>query len=122
MRIAFITAESFTEKRHGGFGWLVRVIGSELVRRGFDITVLAWRDPGYPETYIVDGINVLTYSYHFETRSVLRHLRDYLGFLELVRSVDADVFISIEAMVETLIVEMVKRDSKHIVWAQDPFD
>ncbi|MGC9108015.1 MAG: glycosyltransferase [Infirmifilum sp.] len=122
MRIAFITAESFTEKRHGGFGWLVRVIGGELVRRGFDVTVLAWRDPGYPETYSVDGIRVVTYQYGFESRSVLRHLHNYWGFLRVLRHVDADVFISIEAMVETLIAELVKGGSRHVVWAQDPFD
>jgi glycogen synthase len=85
MKVAFITSETFTEKRHGGFGWLVRTIGRELVRRGFDVTVLAWRDPGYPERYSVDGVEVVTYPYAFETKSVLRHLRDYYGFAKAVR-------------------------------------
>jgi len=122
MRIVFIVSEAFTEKRHGGFGWLVRTIGRELVRRGFDVAVLAWRDPGYPERYFVDGIEVVTYPYAFETRSVFRHLHDYHGFVKVVKDIDADVFVSIEAMVETLIAEVVKRGAKHVVWAQDPFD
>jgi len=122
MKIAFITSESFTEKRHGGYGLLVRVVGRELVKHGFEVTVLAWRDPGYPERYFVDGIEVVTYPYAFETGSVFRHLRDYYGFVRVVRSVNADVFVSIEAMVETLIAETVKRGAKHVVWAQDPFD
>jgi glycosyltransferase involved in cell wall biosynthesis len=122
MRIAFIVSETFTEKRHGGFGWLVRTIRRELVRRGFDVTVLAWRDPGYPERYSVNGIEVVTYPYAFETGSVFRHLRDYYGFVKVVKDIDADVFVSIEAMVETLIAEVVKRSAKHVVWAQDPFD
>jgi glycosyltransferase involved in cell wall biosynthesis len=121
MKIAFIVSETFTEKRHGGFGWLVRVVGRELVRRGFNVTVLAWRDPGYPEKYFVGGIEVITYPYAFE-RSVIRHLRDYYGFARVIRRMEADVFISIEAMVETLIAESLIRNAKHVVWAQDPFD
>jgi glycogen synthase len=45
LKIVFITSETFTEKRHGGFGWLVRTIGRELIKHGFDVTFLAWRDP-----------------------------------------------------------------------------
>jgi glycosyltransferase involved in cell wall biosynthesis len=122
MRIAFITSEAFTEKRHGGFGWLVRTVGRELVRRGHDVTILAWRDPGYPERYSVDGIEVVTYPYAFETKSAFRHLCDYYGFARAVRKVKADVFISIEAMVETVIAEALARNAKHVIWAQDPFD
>jgi hypothetical protein len=120
MRVAFIVSEYFTEKRHGGFGWLVRIVGRELVRRGFEVTVLAWRDPGSPERFFVDGIEFITYPYAFETRSVFRHLRDYYGFVRVVRSVNADVFVSIEAMVETLIAETVKRGAKHVVGPRAP--
>jgi glycosyltransferase involved in cell wall biosynthesis len=122
MRIAFIVSETFTEKRHGGFGWLVRTIGRELAKRGFDVTVLAWRDPGYPARYFVDGIEVVTYPYAFESRSMFKHMRDYYGFVKVVKDMNADVFVSIEAMVETLIAEVVKRGAKHVVWTQDPFD
>ncbi|ADN49855.1 glycosyltransferase family 4 protein [Vulcanisaeta distributa] len=122
MRVAFITAESFTEKRHGGFGWLVRLIGGELARRGFEVYVIAWRDPGYPGEYVVDGVRVVTYEYDFGTRSVLRHLANYRDALKVIEDVDADVYISIEAMVETLLAELFVRGAKHIIWAQDPFD
>jgi len=122
LRVVFIVSESFSEKRHGGFGWLVRTVGRELIKHGFDVTILAWRDPGSSERYVVDGIRVITYPYAFETKSVFRHLRDYQGFVNILREVEADVFISIEAMVETLIAEILKRDAKHVVWAQDPFD
>jgi len=115
VRVTFIVSESFTEKRHGGFGWLVRVVGHELARRGFEVTVLAWRDPGYPERYFVDSIEVVTYPYAFETGSVFRHLRDYYSFVRVVRSVNADAFVSIEAMVETLIAKTVKRGARYVV-------
>jgi len=122
MRIAFIVSEVFSEKRHGGFGWLVKTIGRELAKRGFEVFILAWRDPGYPQRFCVDGIKVTTYPYAFDTKSMLRHLNNYYEFSKILRDVDADVFISIEAMVETLIAETLKRGAKHIVWAQDPFD
>ncbi len=32
------------------------------------------------------------------------------------------IYISIEAMVETLLAELTMRKSKHIIYAQDPFD
>jgi glycosyltransferase involved in cell wall biosynthesis len=122
MRISFIVSEVFTEKRFGGFGWLVRVIGRELVKQGFEVFVLAWRDPGYPKRFCVNGIEVITYPYAFDTKSVFRHLHNYYEFSKILRDVDADVFISIEAMVETLIAEILKRGARHVVWAQDPFD
>jgi glycosyltransferase involved in cell wall biosynthesis len=53
---------------------------------------------------------------------VIRHLRDYYGFARVIRQMEADVFISIEAMVETLIAESLIHNAKHVVWAQDPFD
>jgi glycosyltransferase involved in cell wall biosynthesis len=122
MKIAFIVSETFTEKRHGGFGWLVRTVGRELAKRDFNVTILAWRDPGSPKKYFVDGIEVITYPYAFESKSVLRHLHDYYGFARVVRKVNADVFISIEAMVEALNAEILVRNAKHVIWAQDPFD
>jgi len=120
MKIAFIVSESFTVRR-GGFGLLVRTVGRELAKRGFNVTVLAWKDPGCPERYFVDDIEVITYPYAFE-KSVVRHLRDYYGFARVIKHVKVDIFISIEAMIETLIAEILARNAKHVVWAQDPFD
>jgi len=38
MRVCFISSEVFAGRR-GGFGKLVRVVGRELARRGFDACV-----------------------------------------------------------------------------------
>lgn len=123
MRVAFIVSETFTEKRHGGFGWLVRLIARELTRRGLETIVITWRDPGYPEKYVVNNsIKVLAYTYHYETKSVIRHLLDYKEAYRIIKDASADIYISFEAMVETLLAKISMKDSKHIVWAQDPFD
>jgi len=120
MKIAFIVSESFTVRR-GGFGLLVRTVGRELAKRGFNVTVLAWRDPGCTERYFVDDIEVITYPYSFK-KSVVRHLCDYYGFARVIKHVKVNIFISIEAMIETLIAETLVRNAEHVVWAQDPFD
>jgi len=44
MRFCFITSEIFSGKRQGGFGKLVRVVGRELDKRGFDVSVACWRE------------------------------------------------------------------------------
>ncbi|MEM1510804.1 MAG: glycosyltransferase family 4 protein [Sulfolobales archaeon] len=122
MRVAFIVSETFAGKRRGGFGWLVKLVSSELARRGFEVFVIAWREPGHPEEYVVDDVRVVTYSYHFETKSIVRHLIDYTEAIKVIRDVGADVYVSIEAMVETLLAELFVRKARHVVWAQDPFD
>ncbi len=122
MRVAFITSESFTDKRHGGFGWLVKVFGKALARSGFEVFIITWRDPGYPDEYVVDNLNIITYPYSFNTKSMLKHILEYREAKRIIKDISADIYISIEAMVETLLAELTMRKSKHIIYAQDPFD
>ncbi|MCX8199475.1 MAG: glycosyltransferase family 4 protein [Sulfolobales archaeon] len=122
MRIAFIVSETFMGKRRGGFGWLVRLISGELVKHGFEVFVIAWGEPECPREYVINGVKVITYTYHFETKSVIRHVSDYMEAINVIRDVNADVYVSIEAMVETLLAELFMKNSRHIIWAQDPFD
>ena len=122
MRICFIVSEVFRGKRRGGFGKLVRVVGRELARRGFDVYVITWSEPGEGAYAEIDGMKVLSYPYTFATRSVFRHLIDYSKVVPLIKSVNADVYISIDCMVETYIAQKVMPRKKHVIWVQDPFD
>jgi hypothetical protein len=45
MRVCFITSEVFVGRR-GGFGKLVRVVGRELAKRGFDVYAITWAESG----------------------------------------------------------------------------
>ncbi len=45
-KVCFITSEIFLGKRRGGFGKLVRVVGRELAKRGFNVSVICRREPG----------------------------------------------------------------------------
>jgi len=121
VRVCFISSEAFFGRR-GGFGKLVRVIGGALAKWGFDIWVVTWRDPGMAEYMEVKGIKVLSYPYTYTSHSVLRYLIDYSKVVPLIRRVNADVYISIDCMVETYIAMKVMPKAKHVIWVQDPFD
>jgi len=57
MRICSITSEVFVGRR-GGFGKLVRVVGRELAKRGFDVYAITWAEHGMRKFIKVDGVKV----------------------------------------------------------------
>ena len=122
MKVCFITSEIFLGKRRGGFGKLVRVVGRELVKRGFNVSVICWREPDEGSVTELDGMEILSYPYDFTTRSPLKHLVDYTKVIPLIRRADADVYVSIDCMVETYLAQKIMPDRKHMIWVQDPFD
>jgi len=122
LRICLITSEIFAGRRRGGFGKLVRVIGREIVRKGYDVSVISWRDPGQEPPAKLDGMEILSYPYDFTSHSSLKHLVNYAGVIPLIRQADADVYLSIDCLMETCIAQRVMPDRKHVIWVQDPFD
>ncbi len=122
MRICFITSELFIGKRRGGYGKLVRIVGRELVKRGFNVSVICWSEPGSKLITELDGMEILSYPYTLTTRSPLKHIIDYTKIIPLIKSVNADVYISIDCMVETYIAQKIMPNRKHVIWVQDPFD
>jgi len=115
MKICFITSEIFAGKRRGGFGKLVRIVGRELVKRGFDTSVICWREPGEDFVAELDGMEILSYPYDLTTRSSLKHIIDYVNVVPLIRGADADVYISIDCMVETYLAQKVMPDRRHVI-------
>lgn len=106
----------------GGFGKLVRVVGREFVKRGFDVSIICWREPNGEPIMELDGMEVFSYPYDFTSKSSLRHLLDYTKVIPLIKGADADVYLSIDCLVETYLAQKVMPDRKHIIWVQDPFD
>jgi len=70
----------------------------------------------------IGGIKVLSYPYTYTSRSTLRHVIDYSKVIPLIKQVNADVYISIDCMVETYLAQKVMPERKHLIWVQDPFD
>jgi hypothetical protein len=67
-------------------------------------------------------MEILSYPYDLSTQSPLKRLMDYTKAVPLIRRADADVYISIDCMVETYLAQKAMPDRKHVVWVQDPFD
>ncbi|MEM1832234.1 MAG: hypothetical protein QXJ97_11990 [Desulfurococcaceae archaeon] len=73
MKICFITSEIFVGRRRGGFGKLVHVVGRELVKRGYNVSVICWREPNAGFLTEIDKMEILSYPYGFTFRSSLKH-------------------------------------------------
>jgi glycosyltransferase involved in cell wall biosynthesis len=98
------------------------MVGRELVKRGFEVSVICWREPDGESLVEIDGMEVLSYPYDVTTRSSLKHLMDYTNAVPLIKMADADVYLSIDCMIETYIAQKVMPNRKHVIWVQDPFD
>lgn len=121
MKVCFITSEIFAGRRRGGFGKLVHVVGQELLKRGFDVSVICWRDPSEKTPKELNGMEILSYPYDFTTSSSIKHLVDYTKVIPLIKKADSDVYLSIDCMVETYLAQRIMPDRKHVIWVQDPF-
>jgi len=75
MRVCFIVSEFFAWGKYGGYGTATRVLATELVRRGFDITVVTPARGAQPEREEVEGVTVLSYPAQ-SLRTQFRLLRD----------------------------------------------
>jgi len=115
MRICFINSEyAIPGKTYGGYGRLNRIIGRELVRRGFEVYVLIPRSVIKKSSIEIDGIKILTFN-HLPPRILLEK--------RTFREADADVYetwdpymsFSLFAMYFTL-------DKKHTLVFADPYD
>jgi len=122
LRICFLVSEIFAFKRLGGYGKLVRMLGSSLAEKGVEVYAVTWRDLGQDEVERIDGITVLSFPYNYRNGSSLSHISSYLQAQPLYRVADADIYHSIEASVETYLAEKIMPNQKHIIHFQDPYD
>ena len=58
-RICLICVEIFAWGKYGGFGKAARIIGRELVKRGYEVFAVVPRREDQKEEEILDGITVL---------------------------------------------------------------
>lgn len=121
MRVCFICSEAFGWGRYGGFGKLVRAIGAALLRRGVEVAAVVWRGENQQRYEHVDGLDV--YSFPYEPfGSTLSHLAAYWRSRPLYKEADADVYHSIEAMIESYLAERMMPGRRHLIHFQDPYD
>jgi len=129
MKICYIVSEIFAYGQYGGFGKLVRDIGTGLVAKGVDVEFLTWRRENQPSVEDIDGIKVFSYPYKSISGDVgtamltkLLHLFQYAGSLPIFKLTDADVFVSIDAQLTSFLAQRTMPNKKHVIFFQDPYD
>jgi glycosyltransferase involved in cell wall biosynthesis len=98
------------------------MLGKQLVKKGFSVSAICWRELGNDFLTELDGIELLSYPYDFTSRSSFKHMSNYLHVIPLIKRANADVYISIDCLVETYLAQKLMPKSKHVIWVQDPFD
>lgn len=108
MKICLISTEIFAWGKYGGFGRSTRMLGRELVNRGFDVTAIIPLRAGQKAVEVLDGIRVLG----FDSRIPF-------SAFELFRLADADIYHSQEPSFSTYLAQRAMPHRKHIVTFRD---
>src|SRR5689334_8460213 len=108
MKLCFIVSEFFGWGKYGGYGTATRVLSAELVRRGFEVTVVTPARGEQPHQEKIEGITVLSFPPHALSTQ-----------LELLRSTQADVYHSQEPSLGTWLAMKAAPERTHIVTCRD---
>jgi glycosyltransferase involved in cell wall biosynthesis len=108
MRICFLANEIFAWGKIGGFGRATRMIGRELVKRGFEVTAIIPRRNNQKPVEYLDGMRVLGFE-----------LRNPFSAYRLYKEVDADIYHSEEPSFSTYLAMKTMPARKHIITFQN---
>ena len=111
IRVCLISVEIFAYGKFGGFGKVVRIIGSELVKRGYEVFAVVPRRLDQPAEETMDGITVLGYL-----------PGEVLKTGELYKKINADIYHSCEPSFATYIAQKHMPNATHVSTIQDPRD
>ena len=108
MRVCFIVSEFFAWGKYGGYGTATRVLATELVRRGVQVSVVTPARGAQPEHEDVEGVAVLSYP--------AQSLRTQY---QLLREARAEVYHSQEPSLGTWLARKAAPASAHLVTCRD---
>ena len=111
MRVCLVSMEIFAWGKHGGYGRATRVIGSELVRRGVEVTAVVPRRGQQRPVEVLDGINVLGFPPRAPWQAA-----------GLFRACDADIYHSQEPSFATYLAQKMMPARAHLVTLRDTHD
>lgn len=109
MKICFVSIEIFAWGKYGGFGRATRMIGRELVKRGFQVFAVVPQRGGQKPIEDLDGITV----YSFSPLNPLKAIA-------LFKKCDADIYHSEEPSLSTYLAKKAMPDRMHIATSRDP--
>jgi glycosyltransferase involved in cell wall biosynthesis len=108
--VCLISTEILGWGKAGGYGFVVRMIGTELIKRGYRVTVIIPKPRDVVEySTVLDGIDVRSYPRLAFARG-----------MALFREADADIYHSHEPSLGGWLAMRAMPHSKHIVTNQDP--
>ena len=108
LKICFLVSEYFRWGKFGGYGTSTRLLATQLVRRGFEVSVLTPTRGEQPAEEDVDGVTVRAYTPN-EFRSLDR----------ICRQTAADVYHSQEPSLATAVAMRAAPDRAHVVTCRD---
>jgi glycosyltransferase involved in cell wall biosynthesis len=108
--VCLISTEILGWGKAGGYGFVVRMMGVELVKRGYRVTVIIPKPRDVTEEHtILDGMEVRSYPRLAFSRGI-----------SLFREADADIYHSHEPSLGGWLAMRAMPHRKHIVTNQDP--
>jgi glycosyltransferase involved in cell wall biosynthesis len=108
--VCLISTEILGWGKAGGYGFVVRMMGAELIKRGYRVTVIIPKPRDVVEySTLLDGIAVRSYP-----------RLDFSGGMALFRQADADIYHSHEPSLGGWLAMRAMPHRKHIVTNQDP--
>ncbi len=108
-KICLICVEIFAWGKYGGFGKATRIIGRELVKRGYDVYAVVPRREDQKEEEILDGIKVLSF---FPS--------ELFSSGKIYEKIQADIYHSCEPSLGTWLAMKHVPNATHVVTARDP--
>jgi glycosyltransferase involved in cell wall biosynthesis len=108
MKVCFIVSEFFAWGKYGGYGTATRVLATEMVRRGLEVTVVTPARGAQPEREEVEGVTVLSHP--------AQSLRTQF---QLLRACGADVYHSQEPSLGTWLARKAAPHAAHVVTCRD---
>ena len=108
-RICLISVEIFAWGKFGGYGKSTRIIGRELVNRGYEVFALIPRREQQQKEEMLDGITVLGYA-----------PKEILSIGTLCKKVNADIYHSCEPSIVTWMAMKSQPNAVHLITCQDP--
>lgn len=108
MHICLISVEIFAWGKYGGFGKATRILGRELVKRGFQVSAIVPRRNSQKEVEDLDGIRVYGYDI-FKPGETAR----------IFQACDADIYHSQEPNFGTYLAQQFHPQKKHVVTFRD---
>jgi glycosyltransferase involved in cell wall biosynthesis len=112
IKVCLTCIEFFGDSIYGGFGRSTRFIGTELAKRGIEVSVVVpRRAPDRPDFYELDGVNVHQFSPHRLDKAAV-----------LLRRIHADVYHSQDTSILTPLARIAVPRAAHVLTFRDPMN